>query len=1242
MNMSARVAIGKGRLTPKKLSFAFPPTDSLRKGSRSAGGKRRMFSFSLRCRLGIIRGGTKDEGPYSKGSKESGATDQSHSSCRRSFSAEECRGVTTVDLMKREGSNLGLTISGGSDKDGKPRVSNLRPVNGINLSKLRHDEIISLLKNIGERVVLEVEYELPQLVQNPSGVLTKTMEVCLHKEGNSFGFVMRGGFHEDWRRSRPLVVTYIRPGGPADREGTLKAGDRVLSIDGMPLNREKHADALTMLMQSSQEALFLIEYDVSVMEAMQQASGPLLVEIVKGPSTSLGISLTTTIYRSKQVIIIDKIKAASVVERCGALHAGDILLSIDGTSTEHCSLMEATQLLASTCDVVKLEILPASQSRLPVRPQDTVKVQKSNHHHWDQSSNYCHPPHASHCKTWSSPSHPHNQQDHCKSLVSGGFSPSSTATSGFSSQGSNTLPCPIPPVAPTSPRSLTGKRRNRKKDHKSSLSLTSSSVGPGGQIFHVETSEVILRGDPLTGFGIQLQGGVFATETLSAPPVIRFIEPDSPAERCGLLQVGDRLLSINGIPTEDGTLEEAHQLLRDSALANKVTVEIEFDVAESVVPSSGTFHVKLPKRRGVELGITISASKKPGKPLIISDIRKGSIAHRTGTLEPGDRLLAIDSVRLENCTMEDAMHVLQQAEDMLEMSGSIIYTVELKRYNGPLGITISGTEEPFDPIVISGLTKKGLAERTGAIHIGDRVLAINGVSLKGKPLSEAIHLLQMAGESVTLKIKKKADRNPVCPVSCGRSIPVEPMFSVPFPSLIVRKKANRICIVLFKKFHRALQEKGKTSDTEDDLTDSQKTSKHSEVYSATLPSIDSAMSSWDSSGFDAGYSSQGTYLHKATDLLLNPNEWRRTKHRSQTSSSSAGLLHHAALYDGRFTEDEWDKIPGFVSPPRCHGTLNQEDSLWSQALQDLETCGQSEILRELEASMTGSAFSLYLEETKTNDDSMFHTEISPIKRERMHGESRNKSNLNTSTGARDDILSSIPLTLHKVTVRKDIESHDFGFSVSDGLLEKGVNRVRTRDLDCCLTVPLIIEAGDSLDLVISRNPLAAADTGLPDDSDDPLNSLFCFPEHRTNSIALTSQTDLHTHAITSSQKRPLSSHEVHVFTTAPFSHCVHMMQFRGGSGFRAAPSPFLSRGKATWRLRLGSLPSFPVSPSHCPPWRRDKSAHIVVSTMVWVGLIKPLFLFGSRGCVNSLPFKLYSFGRELTPDFAGAATALIL
>ena len=46
----------------------------------------------------------------------------------------------------------------------------IKSVNGINLSKLRHDEIISLLKNIGERVVLEVDYELPPFGTSTSSV----------------------------------------------------------------------------------------------------------------------------------------------------------------------------------------------------------------------------------------------------------------------------------------------------------------------------------------------------------------------------------------------------------------------------------------------------------------------------------------------------------------------------------------------------------------------------------------------------------------------------------------------------------------------------------------------------------------------------------------------------------------------------------------------------------------------------------------------------------------------------------------------------------------------------------------------------------------------------------------------------------------------------------------------------------------------------------------------------------------
>lgn len=635
------------------------------------------------------------------------------------------------------------------------------------------------------------------------------------------------------------------------------------------------------------------------------------------------------------------------------------------------------------------------------------------------------------------------------------------------------------------------RRRLKKKDFKSSLSLASSTVGLAGQVVHTETTEVVLTADPVTGFGIQLQGSVFATETLSSPPLISYIEADSPAERCGVLQIGDRVLAINGIPTEDSTFEEANQLLRDSSITSKVTLEIEFDVAESVIPSSGTFHVKLPKKHNVELGITISSpsSRKPGDPLVISDIKKGSVAHRTGTLELGDKLLAIDNIRLDNCSMEDAVQILQQCEDLVklkirkdednsdeqESSGAIIYTVELKRYGGPLGITISGTEEPFDPIIISSLTKGGLAERTGAIHIGDRILAINSSSLKGKPLSEAIHLLQMAGETVTLKIKKQTDAQSA---SSPKKFPVASHLS-------------------------------DLGDVEDP-SPAQKPSKLSDTYPSTVPSVDSAVDSWDGSGIESSYGNQGTGF-QASGYNFNTYDWRSPKPRG--SLSPVTKPRSQTYPDVGLSNEEWDRstISGSFTGAPDSTEAEQEENFWSQALEDLETCGQSGILRELEATiMSGSTMSLNHEAPSSRSQLGRQASFQERSSSRPHYSQTTRSNtLPSDVGRKSvtlrkmkqeikEIMSPTPVELHKVTLYKGSDMEDFGFSVADGLLEKGVyvknirpagpgdlgglkpydrllqvNHVRTRDFDCCLVVPLIAESGNKLDLVISRNPLAS-------------------------------------------------------------------------------------------------------------------------------------------------------------------------
>uniref|UniRef100_A0A8C9YC75 Glutamate receptor interacting protein 1 n=1 Tax=Sander lucioperca TaxID=283035 RepID=A0A8C9YC75_SANLU len=1033
--------------------------------------------------LSCDRENAKDEGPYTKHSAGARPPDGALAIRRQSI-PDEFRGCSVVELMKKEGTTLGLTVSGGIDKDGKPRVSNLRQggiaarsdqlnvgdyiraVNGINLSKFRHDEIISLLKNVGERVVLEVEYELPPVSVQGSGVMFKNVEVTLHKDGNSFGFVIRGGAHEDRNKSRPIVITTIRPGGPADREGTVKPGDRLLSIDGIRL----HGSTL------SEEATLLLEYDVSVMDSVATASGPLLVEVAKATGSSLGVALSTSMFCSKQVIVIDKVKPASIADRCGALHAGDHILSVDGKSMEFCSLAEATQLLSASCQTVRMEILPQHQARPALNaPQHGINTQTSEQTGLESEA----PPPSSppyHYNTY----HPDQSAARSHNPLSHSFSPGSMSAYSLSSLNMSTMPRNM---YPTSPRGTLMRRKAKKKDFKSSLSLASSTVGLAGQVVHTETTEVTLLGDGIMGFGLQLQGGVFATETLSSPPLIAYIDPDSPAERCGILQIGDRILSINGVPTEDSTLEETNQLLRDSSITAQLILEIEFDVAGTrSFPSSGTFHVKLPKKPGVELGITISSpsNRKPGDPLIISDIKKGSVAHRTGTLELGDKLLAIDNIRVENCSMEEAVQILQQCEELVklkirkdednsdeqEVSGSIIYTVELQRYGGPLGITISGTEEPFDPIIISSLSKGGLAERTGAIHVGDRILAINSSSLKGKPLSEAISLLQQAGETVTLKIKKQGELS--SPKSCvigpglglGAGLVHEHQDGVDEPVVMVAPLSNQ----------RAF---------------------------STLPSVDSAVESWDGSNMDSTPPFQSS--------PYSFHEWRNAKTPNSQSSSSTRQRANP-LSDLGLSDDDWD--PFTVGHDGTEP--DQEENFWSQALEDLETCGQSGILRELEVSRTATIITLGRQasfQERSNSKQQVNARSNTLPSDPQ----RRAFAMRKMRQEVNEILNQNPVELHKLNLEKASDLEDFGFSVSDGMLDRGVyvnnirpggpaelgglraydrilqiNHVRTRDFDCCLVVPLIAESPNHLELVISRNP--ASSSLLANHNDGTTNS----------------------------------------------------------------------------------------------------------------------------------------------------------
>ncbi|CAN8025283.1 unnamed protein product [Ixodes persulcatus] len=989
-------------------------------------------------------------------------------------------------------------------------------------------------------------------------------------------------------------------------------------------------NGLPILIQVLREANVSFAGEASAVTLVNVGTASLLVDIGMNPATAAPPQSNPCQY--------DLIQSNLIVGRCGALHVGDQLLAIDGTQVDQMSPAEAMQLLRmSVGDIIRLEILPISQMAL---------------RRWPSSS---------HSKRGAMPAPPHGYASNYDTLSSVGAHSSRSCAQRYPLP---PLPPPPhhPPLTPSSSRVNRG-RKHQSQEHTASSSndrvchharaaSTSSVYGtvpaclpPSGQLSHTETTQVAVCADH-KGFGFTLQGDV----PPSAPTIVG-IDPRGPAERTGVIQIGDRVIAVNGQTTEGMSAEEVTQMVQRSR--PRVVLDIDFDVAESVVPSSGTFTVKLAKK-GPGLGITITSPKhrRPGEPLLISDIKRGSVAHRTGTLQPGDHLLAIDCVRMDNCTIEDAAQILQASDEVVKLrirkddafceepdaTGAVVFTVELARHGGPLGITISGTEEPFDPIVISGLTEGGLAERTGALHVGDRILAINGQSLRGKPLSEAILSLQNSGDVVTLKISKS-------PINQGTK-----------SSRFGCKRNLRD----LSHLSQPLTCKNRPID-DDAFVFQPEPSSYLSMYGTPIPSVDSAVESWDSYGgpeamaalangtAPAKPTSAGIGQHEAGEtwppLTLNvpqsiyrniliahptflakidfrkkheaivhpykypnansailenpsyPNDadvdlttGRHTSLCLRISSpiSKASKLRNArskfvsteirSLRTHSFTRNvatadiasmaappppmqqpnsgtsaelaSWERDvwghrrpanlsspPGPASPPAPpavgSGRSAASDSGsadWTKVLEDLETCGQSKLLRQIERSIMGSLPSiaplpnpepgglhyddLYGFQTRgggqqSDDTTSTECEFQAAAAERearYAGEQAPPFTLSPyeEEGRLDEGAltplpgypepAPIPIEVHRVTLFKDKVYEDFGFSVSDGLYDKGVyvnrvrpggpadmsgilkpydrilqvNETRTHDFDCCLTVPLMAAAGDRVELIVSR------------------------------------------------------------------------------------------------------------------------------------------------------------------------------
>lgn len=88
-----------------------------------------------------------------------------------------------------------------------------------------------------------------------------------------------------------------------------------------------------------------------------------------------------------------------------------------------------------------------------------------------------------------------------------------------------------------------------------------------------------------------------------------------------------------------------------------------------------------------------------------------------------------------------------------------VMEIELEKYNGSFGLTISGgVDDPLtegdDSIYIIGLVEDGAAARDGRLRVKDRILEINGQSMTGARHEDAVRAVQAAGDKVKLVLSR--------------------------------------------------------------------------------------------------------------------------------------------------------------------------------------------------------------------------------------------------------------------------------------------------------------------------------------------------------------------------------------------------------------------------------------------------------------------------------------------------------
>ncbi|XP_016976727.1 glutamate receptor-interacting protein 1 isoform X1 [Drosophila rhopaloa] len=994
------------------------------------------------------------------------------------------RGTTYATItLPRNALHLAITFAERNDLSYPPVVGSLSPVghaadflapgdrlhqiDGISTIGLSNQKVMNMLCSGGSDAgpaIVEIEYSLPEYTvsQNSLCVTSKLAQITVERESGCLGLTLRGG------ADYPLIVTHVRPHGPVYKTGRIKPGDRLLRVDNVSLIGKTLAEAQQIIKCGGHVSGYTnltIEYDVSVVQSVEFSMGPLLIEIERPMNDKLGLVLcnytpavpmptsgsgSSTPSSGEKIeesagVFIASILPASIADRCGALSVGDQVLSIDDTMIEH---------TAFSPDEV-MTILDTSTGRGYTQMQIMPAHALARRGH----------------TALGSPKYSFSTLESRKSSTAG------RQRQRFARKSSLPLENPVG----TAGSSSTG----------GSVATTgihgSSSLGMGLGLCRAESFPVLL--DCSHGAGIMLAESGSGGSGSGGAVAIAQILADSVADRSGCIQAGDRIVAINKMYSLDAAA--MRQLLEGGSSrngggnptgtpANWLELEIEFDMPDAVVPSSGVFSVKLLRAGKCGLGLSVSGSSHGG--LVISDVKMGSPAHRSGSLRSGDILLAVDQHPVQHFNVDALLKEEGSRSQNPSHSSSDFTTLTIKRVVLPDFLPMSSPIYSNCPA--SGINLgMGMGVSTSTDHdLYSSAYVTAGkyadcVSLKSRtPQPDYFRVPSMDDASLQSVQMRSGSGSGSGSTGGGGGGGQANCWST---------GVNSRSFVAPPNTQSLTTELPEEEDEQEQLYPGYELNRYASVDCTALPPP--MENKVYGSAASSSSKSSGSSLHQIIfTVRLEPKGGLLgitlagsediTKPITISGLVEGGIAHKNGqihVSDQLLAIDE-HSVQGM---PLSHAT---------SLLQNLGDLVDLKILRSHDLA-NGS----HLPQTQAIYAKVQRRPRSPSANTEGSKESGNgNANGNGSTNGNGSVK---PRVFH-VTLYKDKVYDDYGFSVSDGLYERGVfinrirsggpadmcgllkpfdrimqvNEMKTQDFDCCLTVPLIAAAGDKIEMIMQR------------------------------------------------------------------------------------------------------------------------------------------------------------------------------